>query len=218
LRIKADQWDKKTTFTFDGPVSVGETQLAAGTYVFKLADTSDRHIVQIWNADETQMIATMIAIPDYRVSPTGDSVVKFSENGSEASATLPAGGVPIKEWFYPGDNSGQEFRIAPQTIAQVQGPAATTEAAPAPEAAPVPPPAPQAVQAPAPIAEPAAEPQAAAPATEAPADPQTATDPQQSTTTGQLPQTASELPLVGLIGVLSLAAAALLRIFLKISA
>jgi hypothetical protein len=218
--FKADEWNKKTTFTFDGPVSVGNTQLAAGTYVFKLADTNDRHIVEIWNADESQIISTMIAMPDYRVSPTGDSVIKFSENGSEASGTLQAGGVPIKEWFYPGDNSGQEFKVVPQTIAQVQEPAATTEESPAPEAAPAPAPAPAPIAAPvpAPQAAPVPVPQAEAPATEAPAAPQPATDPQQSTATGQLPQTASTLPLVGLIGVLSLAAAASLRIFLKVSA
>ena len=132
LSVRADEWDKKTTFTFDGPVSVGETQLAAGAYVFKLADTNDRHVVEIWNADETHIIATMIAIPDYRVMPTGHSVIKFSENGSEARGMLPEAGVPIKEWFYPGDNFGQEFKVAPQTVAQVQEPVATTEAAPAP--------------------------------------------------------------------------------------
>ena len=208
--LKADEWNKKTIFTFDGPVSVGNTQLAAGTYVFKLADTNDRHVVEIWNADETHMIALMLAMPDYRVSPTGDSVIKFSENGSDASGTLQAGGVPIKEWFYPGDNAGQEFKVVPQPIAQVQEPAATAAPAPAPEAAPAPAPAPEAAPAPAP--------QAAAPAAEAPTAPQAETNPQQSTSASQLPQTASDLPLVGLIGILSLAAAASIRIILKISA
>jgi hypothetical protein len=178
--IKADEWDKKTTFTFSGPVSVGKTQLAAGTYVFKLADTNDRHVVEIWNADETHIIATMIAIPDYRVIPTGHSVVKFAENGSEASGTVPESGVPIKEWFYPGDNFGQEFKVVHQTVAEVQPePVATTEAAPAPEA--------EAAPAPEPEAAPAPEPQAEAPAAEAPAAPQETAPSvdQQSTTTEQ---------------------------------
>ncbi|MGA2983957.1 MAG: hypothetical protein ABSG32_09085 [Terriglobia bacterium] len=220
LSVRADEWDKKTTFTFDGPVSVGETQLAAGAYVFKLADTNDRHVVEIWNADETHIIATMIAIPDYRVMPTGHSVIKFSENGSEAQGMLPEAGVPIKEWFYPGDNFGQEFKVAPQTVAQVQEPVATTEAAPAPAPEAAAAPAPEPAPAPAPEAAPAPEPQAEAPATEVPAAPQ-GTAPstgQQSTTPEQLPQTASDLPLAGLIGMLALAAAASLRIFLRISA
>jgi len=28
--------------------------------------------------------------------------------------TGPEPGLPIKEWFYPADNSGQEFEIVPQ--------------------------------------------------------------------------------------------------------
>jgi hypothetical protein len=26
---------------------------------------------------------------------------------------VPEAGVPIKEWFYPGDNFGQEFKVVP---------------------------------------------------------------------------------------------------------
>ena len=63
--IRADEWDKETKITFSGPVQVANTQLPAGTYVFKLADTTDRHVVQIFNEDETQVIATIMAIPDY---------------------------------------------------------------------------------------------------------------------------------------------------------
>ena len=102
--LKADEWDKETKLTFSGPVQVEKTQLPAGTYVFKLADTADRHIVQIFNADQTQIIATIMAMPDYRLEPSGKTVVKFSESGdnSEASGILPESGIPIKEWFYPG--------------------------------------------------------------------------------------------------------------------
>jgi len=50
--IMADQWNKKTTVTFNVPVEipgVGAQVLPAGTYVFKLLDSlSDRHIVQIF--------------------------------------------------------------------------------------------------------------------------------------------------------------------------
>jgi len=56
-KTKGDEWDKKTILTFSGPVQVQDTRLEAGTYVFKLADTADRHVVQIFNQDETQVIA-----------------------------------------------------------------------------------------------------------------------------------------------------------------
>jgi hypothetical protein len=62
--VKGDEWDKKAILTFSGPVQVQNTRLNAGTYVFKLADTTDRRIVQIFNQDETQVIAIIMAIPD----------------------------------------------------------------------------------------------------------------------------------------------------------
>src|ERR1041385_358612 len=70
---RADEWNRKTTMTFSGPVEIpgvhlkGWNVLPAGTYVFKILDSqSDRHIVQIFNKDETIIYATILAIPNYR--------------------------------------------------------------------------------------------------------------------------------------------------------
>ena len=210
---KADEWDKKTIVTLSGPVNVAGHRLDAGTYVFKLADTNDRHVVQIFNQDESQVIATILAIPDYRVTPTGDTTIKFSETseGSTTSGTLGEAGVPIKEWFYPGDNMGQEFPVKPAPAPAEAATAEPTPPAPAQaEAAPAPQPEePPAVTPPAqtetqPEAqEPASAQTEPAPATPAPAETETPTT---------LPKTASSMPLMGLIGVLSLAAAGSLRL------
>jgi len=211
-KTKGDEWDKKTILTFSGPVQVQDTRLEAGTYVFKLADTADRHVVQIFNQDETQVIATIMAIPDYRLEPTGKTVIKFSEtsDGTTSSGTLPEAGVPIKEWFYPGDNFGQEFKVVPQPVETATAEPTTPppavsqpapEPAPAPEAAP-PPEQPQAQEStPAPTEQ-------QAPETEQPPAPA----PAQTEAPMSLPKTASSMPLVGLISVLSLAAAGGLRI------
>jgi hypothetical protein len=215
--LMADEWDKETKVTFSGPVQIQDTKLAAGTYVFKLADTADRHVVQIFNEDQTQVLATIIAIPDYRVTPTDSTVVKFAETGesSQAAGTVPESGIPIKQWFYPGDNSGQEFKVAPIEAAVQPLPAVTPEAPP--EATPAP-------AATAPSTAPAEAPEAAPPAE--PAAPQAQAEPPQAPPTAeqptpepaQLPKTASQIPLIGLIGMISLAAAGSLRIFLKLSA
>jgi len=106
---KADDWNQKTTMTFSGPVEIpgvhlkGWGVLPAGTYVFKLLDSqTDRHIVQIFNKDETQIIATILAIPNYRLRATGKTVVTFRER--------PAGEPEaLRAWFFPGENYGQEF-------------------------------------------------------------------------------------------------------------
>src|SRR5678810_841539 len=85
-RVKADDWNRKTEITFSGPVEIpgvhltGWAMLPAGTYVFKILDSqSDRHIVQIFNQDETTIYATILAIPNYRLRATDQTVITFRE-------------------------------------------------------------------------------------------------------------------------------------------
>ncbi len=100
---RADTWNKKTVVTFNQTVEVPGKILPAGTYTFKLLDSlSDRHIVQIFNADGSQIITTILAINNYRLEPTGETVMKFNERPGDSPEALRA-------WFYPGDNFGQEF-------------------------------------------------------------------------------------------------------------
>ncbi len=107
--VKADDYDHMTTVTFSAPVEIppvhitGMRVLPAGTYVFKLVNSSsDRHIVQIFNKDQTKIYATILAIPNYRLTPTGKTTMTFNEGIS---------GQPeaIRAWFYPGANWGEEF-------------------------------------------------------------------------------------------------------------
>ncbi len=100
---KADEWNKQTEVTFSGPVEIPGMVLEKGTYEFKLLDSlSDRNIVQIFNKDGTHLYATVLAVPDYRLKPTGKTVVTFAER---ASGAPPA----VQAWFYPGANFGDEF-------------------------------------------------------------------------------------------------------------
>src|SRR4029079_14771565 len=102
----AQSWNKRTSVTFSAPVEIPGKDaqvLPAGTYVFRLLDSqADRHIVQIFNNDESHLYATILAIPNYRLRATDKTVMTFAERAS---------GDPqaIRAWFYPGDNSGQEF-------------------------------------------------------------------------------------------------------------
>ena len=106
---KADAWNRKTVMTFSGPVEIpgvhlkGWGVLPAGTYVFKIMDSqSNRHIVQIFNKEETRVYATILAIPNYRLRATDKTVVTFRER--------PAGQPEaLRAWFYPGRNWGEEF-------------------------------------------------------------------------------------------------------------
>jgi hypothetical protein len=95
--------DNKTTLTFSQPVEIPGHVLPAGTYVFRLADSlSDRHIVQVSDADGSRVIATILAIANYRLTATDKTVITFSE--------VPRGSPEaIRAWFYPGNSFGQEF-------------------------------------------------------------------------------------------------------------
>jgi hypothetical protein len=88
---RADQWNKETVLTFSQPVEIPGKVLPAGTYVFKLLDSySWRHIVQIFNADKTEVLATILAIPNYRLEPTGESVINFHERPADSPEALRA--------------------------------------------------------------------------------------------------------------------------------
>src|SRR6202158_5371005 len=94
--VKADTFDKKTVMTFSEPFEVTGVDaqiLPAGTYVFKVFESfGDRNIVQIFNADETHLFTTILAIDNYRLKPTEKTVMTFKERGE---------GQPeaIKAWF-----------------------------------------------------------------------------------------------------------------------
>ncbi len=127
---------------------------------------SDRHIVRIFDNDKQHVITTILAIPNYRLQPTGKTVFQYWE--------VPAGQPKaLRAWFYPGDNFGQEFAYQTSELAETK-PEPVLQAEPVQTAA------------------------ALAP---------TSVEPEQT-----LPETASAMPLLGLIGMLSLAAFAALRI------
>ena len=200
---RADTWNKKTVVTFSQAVEVPGRVLPAGTYTFQLLDSpSDRHIVQIFNADGSQIIATILAINNYRLEPTGDTVMKFNERPGDSPEALRA-------WFYPGDNFGQEF-VYPKVRA-IQLAQTTKEIVPAIAAdtiddnviktIPIVAVTPDqkevevstVIQTTPPVAA------AAVPVTE------------------ELPQTASSMPLIALLGGLSISLALGLKLFLKLA-
>jgi hypothetical protein len=187
INAKADTWNKATKISFSQPVEISGRVLPSGTYWFQLMDSpSNRNIVQIWNGDRSHLITTILAIPNYRLQPTGDTVIKFAERPS---------GTPeaVKAWFYPGASFGQEFvspkAQATQVAQSVSEPVLAVrdeEAAPAPavEQTPV-----KAVQ---------------------PSGDEVEVT-EVVDTVAELPTTGSSLPLLGLVGMFALAAGLGLR-------
>lgn len=206
--VKADQWNKKTTVTFSAPFEVPGVDaqiLPAGTYVFKLLDSlSNRHIVQIFSEDETHVYSTILAIPNYRLRATDKTVMTFGER---------AAGSPqaIRAWFYPGRNWGDEFvypktraielaKVTNQPVLAMPSELAVNITAPVKSADD--PPVIALKQAPVKAVTPAGEElEVAAVVEPPPAD--------------RLPETAGPLPLLGLIGLLSLGAGFALSVIPK---
>jgi hypothetical protein len=204
---RADEWTKRTTITVNDTIQVPNKVLPSGTYVFRLLDSpSDRHIVQIFDKDGMHLITTILAIPNYRLEPSGKTVFNFWET--------PAGVPPaVRAWFYPGDNFGQEFVYPKGWSAQVASTAAVTTTAQViqePQAAPPPAEEQPSEPAPPPPVETAPD-QAPPPAPAEEQAPPPAPEPQPAPTESELPHTASPLPLIGLAGLISLAGFLALR-------
>ncbi len=191
---KADEWNRKTTVTFNAPVEVpgvGAQTLPAGTYVFKIVDSAaDRHIVQIFSEDQTHVFTTILAIPNYRLKATDKTVMTFGER---------AAGQPeaIRAWFYPGRQWGEEFvypKFRAVELAKITNQPVL--------ATPVELPAPVETLKTAPVI--AVKPTGEVVEVSEVVEPPPAAEPVQTASAEALPQTASPLSLVALIGLLAL--------------
>ena len=234
-RVSAQRIDTndRTFMTFTAPVEMPGVTLQPGTYVFRLADSPTRNVVQVLDESEKNILGQWNFVQAERPRVTEDTLVMFKETREGAT---PA----VQYWYYPGEKVGKEFiypkdqaeRIAARTGVNVRSgdgiegsiadvkvaeaspaaaePAAEPEPAPAVAAAPAEP-APVAVAEAAPAPEPAP-----APVVEESrvAANQAQSEPRPVATSGQseLPRTASPLMLSGLLGLLSLAGAAGLRL------
>jgi hypothetical protein len=76
--------------------------LQPGTYVFKIADTPSRNVVQVFDKDEKDIIGQWLYVSAERPQVTGETVVTFKEM---REGTTPA----VQFWYYPGDKIGKEF-------------------------------------------------------------------------------------------------------------
>jgi hypothetical protein len=193
-------FNKRTVVTFNQPVEIPGQVLPSGTYTIELYESfGNRHIVRIFNADRTQLIATVLAIPNSRLETTGDNVMMFSERPGNAPDAL-------KAWFYPGDNFGQEF-VYPKTRA-VQLAQITHEPIPAVETEP----ATLETLKSEPIVAETPE-QKEVPVAEAFPIPARPTE--TLSAAAALPKTASPVPLIALLGALSVSFAFVLKRFLS---
>jgi hypothetical protein len=99
----ADDFTKLSLLTFSGPVDVPGITLPAGTYRFELADpTTGRRVVKVADKDGKKTYGMFISIPNQRMTPSDKPVIMFKE-------TVAGAPPAVQAWFYPGETFGYEF-------------------------------------------------------------------------------------------------------------
>jgi len=102
--LKADEWNLETRIVANHDIEVPGAVLQANTpYYIKLMDSpNDRKVVQVFNEREDHLMSTFIAVSAERLNPVDKPTFDFME--------VPAGHpAPVQTWFHPGRRIGLEF-------------------------------------------------------------------------------------------------------------
>jgi hypothetical protein len=101
--VRAETYDKRTVFTFNRPISVPGVTLPAGKYMFRLVDTeTSRKVVQVLDEYGKTPYAMLHSIPEVRRDASGSPEVRFME-------TAKGQPTAVKTWWYPNERIGYEF-------------------------------------------------------------------------------------------------------------
>jgi hypothetical protein len=100
---QAQPEDKRTFFTFSGPVALPGMTLPAGRYIFHIVDTTtSRKVIQVMSDDGKKPFVMANTIPDQRRDAPKDATVSFYETPRGTPAA-------VKTWWYPGETTGYQF-------------------------------------------------------------------------------------------------------------
>lgn len=215
------QTPEVSTLPVTEPLDVGGTILQPGTYLIRLVSIrDDRNKVQITSVDRQTIYATVLTIP-HDLEPG-------EEMPNTTFVYYPAGeGQPraLRTWFAPDPASGtghdivyeesrarQLARLAKESVPSYRGEETATLNVVTPEATIEPYVAPQpTTPAPAPTAELESTTETTLSTTPAMETTTPMTSAAPADTTMEMPQTASRVPLLALLGLLSLGAAVVIR-------
>jgi hypothetical protein len=100
---RADDSVRQATVTIHSPEQVPGSVLPAGTYLFKQTGMqSGWAIVQIYSKDGSALVTTILAYPNPKVASNGQNVVVYPANG--------LGSIPAMEGFvFTGDSIVEQF-------------------------------------------------------------------------------------------------------------
>jgi len=112
--------DSRTEFTFSSPVEMPGTTLPPGTYVFRIADpNTSRTVMQVMDKGSNKTYGLFLTISAVRPKASDEAELRFLET--------PAGKpAAVKTWWYPGNTIGKEF-IYPKDQARKLAAATSTQ-------------------------------------------------------------------------------------------
>jgi hypothetical protein len=182
--------ERKAVIAIQSPMEIPGSVLQPGSYVFKQSGAQNGWtIVQIYNESESTLVTTVIAYSNSKLSSNGNTVMTYSAPGSNGqvleAVTFPGDAAP-DQFAYPAaeaDRIGSANRVRiPTTGTNDAYPSSLPDAASS----------------------------WSAPVTGGVSGTQAMTA-SNSTADGTLPQTASSVPLIGIVGISALAGLLALR-------
>jgi hypothetical protein len=103
------QTPRRTPFSISEPLEIPGTVLNPGEYVMRLVEIEPHRnvlevfeTVQLWSSDDTQLLSTLLTMPNYDLPATDKSPFAFFDRGGNQPKAL-------RLWFAPGRKYAQEF-------------------------------------------------------------------------------------------------------------
>ena len=113
--------DNRTFFTFSQPVTLPGVTLPAGKYLFRIPDTTtSRRVVQVLSADGMRSYAMLLSIPAQRGEAPARPEIRFMETAENMPAAIKTWWYPGNtigyEFIYPKE---QALRLAKTSTSSV---------------------------------------------------------------------------------------------------
>jgi hypothetical protein len=102
----ADEFDQAIKLTFNQPISIPDHVLPAGTYWFVLPNhgTGAQNVMQVFDGDRKNVIATMIVGADQVAKSSGHIQMTLADRTPQPQALLTL--------TYPGRTDGHTFEVS----------------------------------------------------------------------------------------------------------
>jgi hypothetical protein len=101
----AFEWNKKSTLSTERQIEFPGVVLEPGIYIVRVREAAEkRTFVEILNHDESQLLATTIAVADHRARPENNAEFTYHAVKNDPR--------PVQTWYFPGEMTGLEFVYA----------------------------------------------------------------------------------------------------------